>query len=123
MAHKITEKDSLMYAGCKPWHGIGKNVGNEVVTASEALLASGLDWKVVSRPVFNQQGGQIEGFNAIVREDTGEVFQIAKDRYLPVQNNECFQVFDEVVGTGQAKYEVAGSLQGGRKVWILSRIP
>jgi phage/plasmid-like protein (TIGR03299 family) len=122
MGHAITSKDSLFYAGETPWHKIGKKVDG-VLTASEALLASGLTWKVEQNKIFDQAGAEIQGYRSIIREDTKEVFQITSDKYRPVQNDECFRIFDECVGTGMAKYEVAGSLQGGRKVWILAKLP
>ncbi len=103
MSHEITKKDSMFYAGETPWHKIGKYVGEEVLTASEAIIASGLSWKVVEQPVLNADGEKIEGYKAIVREDTKEVLQVSKDRYVPIQNTECFRIFDEVTGTGQAK--------------------
>ncbi|TDI96984.1 MAG: DUF932 domain-containing protein [Deltaproteobacteria bacterium] len=123
MSHEITKNDSLFYAGETPWHKIGHYVGEEVLTASEAIIASGLGWKVVEQPILNADGDIIEGYKAIVREDTKEVLQVSKDRYVPIQNTDCFKIFDEVTGTGQAKYEVAGSLKGGRIVWILARLP
>jgi len=123
MSHQITKRDSLFYAGAEvPWHGIGRQVG-DVLTASEAIIASGLSWKVLEEPVLNKDGQKIDGYKAVVREDTNEVLQIATERYFPVQNVDCFQIFDEVTGTGQAKYEVAGSLKGGRIIWILARLP
>lgn len=122
MAHEITNKDSLFYAGQTPWHGIGKKV-NDVLTASEALLASGLTWQVIETPIYDNEGRLIQEYKAIVRDDTKEVLQVASKKYHPVQNAECFKIFDEVTGTGLAKYEVAGSLQGGRKVWILAKLP
>lgn len=122
MSHRITEKDSLVVVGQPAWHGIGKVVG-DLLTASEALIASGLTWQVVERPVFDNDGREIEGFKAISRGDTKEIFNVVSNRYQIVQNADCFKVFDEVVGTTGTKYEVAGSLQGGRKVWILARLP
>ena len=39
-----------------------------------------------------------------------------------VQNVEGFRVTDELLGKG-VRYETAGSLQEGRKVWLLARLP
>lgn len=122
MSHEITSTDSLVLAGQGAWHGLG-TVVKDTMTATEALLKSGLTWQIGMEPIYNNEGSEIEGFKAVKRMDTKEVFQIASNRYTPVQNADCFKIFDEVVGTGMAKYEVAGSLQGGRKVWILARIP
>lgn len=122
MSHNITNKDSIAYAGEVPWHGIGKKV-SDVMTASEALISGGLDWDVIPNPIYNAEGKVISGFKAITRKDTGDVFYVSGERYTPIQNRDCFKLFDEVVGTGLAKYEVVGSLKEGRKVWILSRLP
>ena len=43
------------------------------------------------------------------------------DRYRIVQNEEAFQFTDDLLGEG-VTYETAGSLQGGRKVWMLARL-
>jgi phage/plasmid-like protein (TIGR03299 family) len=122
MAHKIMERDKVAYVGEKPWHGIGQEIG-DLMTASEAILHGGLGWQVIELPIFDQGGVKIEGYKGIYRADTKELFQIAHQGYTPIQNDRCFGVFDEIVGSGQAKYEVVGSLQNGRKIWILARIP
>lgn len=44
------------------------------------------------------------------------------DRYKVIQNQEAFAFTDELLGEG-VRYETAGSLQGGRRVWLLARLP
>lgn len=122
MAHHITSKDKMFYVGSKPWHNEGKEV-KEVLTASEAILQAGLNWEVKESEVYNNEGKKIEGYKEIYREDTKETFQVSSIGYRPVQNAESFKAFDEVTGSGIAKYEIAGSLKGGRIVWVLARIP
>lgn len=122
MAHHITRKDNLFYVGEKPWHGIGKRVDG-VLTASEAIIAADLGWKVNSSKIYDAEGNQVNGYQALKREDNGDVLQICKDSYKVVQNVDCFKIFDEVIGTGMAKYEIAGSLCGGKKVWMLAKLP
>lgn len=122
MAHMITKKDSLFYTGEKPWHGIGKEVG-DVLTASEALIAAGLTWQVEESPLYDSDGKELKDFKAIRRADTREVFQVAGKGYHIVQNADAFKMFDEITGTGMAKYEVAGSLKGGKIVWMLAKLP
>ena len=44
------------------------------------------------------------------------------DRYRVVQNEEAFAFTDGLLGEG-VKYETAGSLQNGRKIWLLAKLP
>ena len=44
------------------------------------------------------------------------------NRYKVIQNEEAFSFTDSLLGEG-VRYETAGSLQGGRKVWLLARMP
>ena len=52
----------------------------------------------------------------------GQVLGVVTDRYKIVQNEEAFAFTDELLGEG-VRYETAGSLQGGRKVWLLAHLP
>jgi len=135
MAHGITETDGMAFVGRQPWHGLGTLVDGDAMTAAEAISAAGLDWEVVTREVYMEplgstvygagsdwRGVKVQGKVAVVREDTETVFNILGAKYTPVQNVECFGFFDEIVGAGQATYHTAGSLWGGRRVWILARI-
>ena len=44
------------------------------------------------------------------------------ERYKIVQNEEAFSFTDALLGKG-VRYETAGSLQEGKKVWLLARLP
>lgn len=96
---------------------------NEILTASECIVKHGLNWQVEKRRVFVDSAANHEDYAAIVRQDNGHIFQIAKKGYNPVQNTEAFQNFDRITGTGQAKYERAGTFKQGAVVWIQARIP
>lgn len=118
-------KAEMFYTGDTPWHGLGTRLDNPA-TAEEAIAAAGLDWDVEQRKVYYYADSYLresEGDRAIVRRDTGRKLKILSEAYTPVQNREAFSFFDSVVGEGQAIYHTAGSLQGGRKVWILAKLP
>ena len=88
----------------------------------EALELAGLDWQVESRNIYSGTGAMIPGYRANVRSTDDAVLGVVSDRYRIVQNEEAFQFTDDLLGEG-VTYETAGSLQGGKKVWMLARLP
>lgn len=119
MAHEI---DTMMFSGETPWHGLGVFVGDKNLTAEEAIQKAGLNWRVETRVAkFIGNDGKPkdgDGFQ-IVRTDRDTSLGHCGDIYTPLQNKEAFQFMDEVIGMGRAVYHTAGSLAGGRKVWLL----
>lgn len=105
----------------KPWHGLGTIV-MEAPTSADALRLAGLDWEVVQEPVYTGRNEIVKGYQANVRSTDRRVLGVVSDRYKVVQNTEAFRFTDELLGRG-VRYETAGSLQEGRKVWMLARLP
>lgn len=105
----------------KPWHGLGTIV-LEAPASADALRLAGLDWNVVQEPVCTEAGELIEGYKANIRDKDRRVLGVVSDRYKVVQNTDAFSFTDELLGKG-VRYETAGSLQEGRKVWLLARLP
>ena len=122
----ITATDGMMYTGNAPWHKLGVKLDNPA-TAAEAIEAAQMEWSVITKPVYarNQAGGfeEIDGKRAIVRADTQEVFTIMGNGYEPVQNKDAFSFFDAVIGQGEAIYHTAGSLYGGKRIWVMAKLP
>lgn len=104
-----------------PWHGIG-TVVKEAPTSEDALRLAGLDWEVLQEEVFTDAGEKITGYKANVRSSDRKVLGVVSDRYKIIQNTEAFAFTDALLGNG-VRYETAGSLQEGRKVWMLARMP
>ena len=104
-----------------PWHGLGTRV-MEAPNSKEALRLAGLDWKVIQEPLITGAGDMVEGYKANVRDTDNQVLGVVGDRYRIVQNEEAFAFTDELLGYG-VRYETAGSLQNGRKVWMLAHLP
>jgi phage/plasmid-like protein (TIGR03299 family) len=123
------EVDTMAYARGVPWHGLGKNLGENLFDAATAIREAGLGWKVKKVPNFYEGlvGGAFwykpAGSFSIVREDNDKPLGTVGPRYTPIQNDECFSFFDGIVEEGAAIYETVGSLQEGRKVWLLARLP
>lgn len=104
-----------------PWHGLGRII-MDAPASREALELAGLDWQVESRNIYSGTGALIPGYRANVRSTDDAVLGVVSDRYRIVQNEEAFQFTDDLLGEG-VTYETAGSLQGGKKVWMLARLP
>lgn len=113
--------ETMFYTREKPWHGLGVRVADALSSAG-ALATSGLDWKVMQKEILTEDGDPVPGFRANVRDSDGKVLGIVSDRYRVVQNGEAFAFTDKLLGEG-VRYETAGSLNGGRRVWVLARMP
>lgn len=113
--------ESMFYTREKPWHGLGVEV-KVAPTSADALRLSGLDWTVKQEAIFTDNGKEIAGYKANVRSTDRRVLGVVTDRYKVVQNTEAFAFTDELLGNG-VRYETAGSLQEGRRVWLLARLP
>lgn len=118
MSHEL---ETMFYTREKPWHGLGERV-EEALTSVEALEKSGLDWKVIQQSVYTVDGNIIPGFKANVRSMDDRVLGVVSDRYRVVQNFEAFAFTDALLKDG-VRYETAGSLQGGKRIWLLARLP
>lgn len=113
--------ESMFYVRETPWHGLGIRV-MEAPDSKDALIAAGLDWNVVQEPIYTTENNPISGYKANVRDSDRRVLGVVTDRYKVVQNQEAFAFTDELLGQG-VRYETAGSLQDGRKVWLLAHMP
>lgn len=117
--------ESMFYVRQVPWHGLGVNV-EKAPTSEDALRYADLDWRVEQTPVFTDSGIEIPGYKANRRDTDGSILGIVSDRYKIVQNTEAFEFTDEIVGeteNGVVTYETAGSLAGGKKIWLLAKMP
>lgn len=113
--------ETMFYVREKPWHGLGKEV-KEAPASKDALILAGLDWRVEQHKVMTEEGIPLKGFLANVRDRDKKVLGVVTDKYKVVQNEDAFAFTDELLGEG-VTYETAGSLQEGRKVWLLAKLP
>lgn len=105
----------------KPWHGLGTIVA-EAPDSREALILAGLDWKVIQKKIYTGDWKLIHGYRANVRDSDHQFLGVVSDRYRVVQNEDAFAFTDALLGEG-VRYETAGSLQSGRRVWMLAKLP
>lgn len=113
--------ETMFYTREKPWHGLGTKV-EEAPSSEEALRLAELDWQVEQKSIYTDNGDVISGYKANVRDSDNRVLGVVTDRYKVIQNREAFAFTDSLLGRG-VRYETAGSLMEGRKVWLLARLP
>ena len=112
--------ESMFYVRETPWHGLGVKVLT-APSSKEALQLARLDWKVNQQPIYTGSE-EIIGYKANVRNTDNKVLGVVTDRYKIIQNDEAFAFTDALLGEG-VRYETAGSLNGGRRVWLLAHMP
>ena len=113
--------ETMFYVRENPWHGLGTKV-NEAPGSREALIIAGLNWNVLQEPIYTETEEFIEGYKVNVRDSDRKVLGVVTDRYKVIQNQEAFAFTDALLGEG-VRYETAGSLQGGKRVWLLAHMP
>lgn len=133
MAHELTIREDgtveAAYALTAAWHGLG-TVIDHAMTSEEAMAESHLDWTVLQCPLRGLDmtteppvSFPVDGYVATVRDDNKAILGVVGTGYQIVQNAEAFAFLDNLVPDGIVKYESAGSLFGGKKVWVLARMP
>lgn len=113
--------ESMFYVRETPWHGLGTRV-LEAPSSKEALSLAGLDWKVIQEPIFTEENELIPGYKANIRDSDRKALGVVTDRYKVIQNEEAFAFTDALLGEG-VRYETAGSLQDGKRIWLLAHMP
>lgn len=143
MSHNLnyninTEKHSFFSVKEKAWHGLGTIIEN-YPTSAEAIRYAGLNYTVEKRPLFtfNTENNNadpeadiiipeivVPNFYANVRTDTDDVLGVVGRDYHVVQNIDAFSFFDSIVGgTDGIKYETAGALGKGERIFITAKLP
>lgn len=119
--NNLTQVETMFDARRTPWDGLGKRIAG-AVTSRDAIRLAGLDWNVVPTDIISEATGlKIPGYKANVRDIDNKTLGIVTERYKIVQNEEAFSFTDALLGEG-VRYETAGALQSGKKVWMLARL-
>lgn len=142
MAHEISTVNGVAEAAFafKPaWHGLGQ-VLPTTMTWAEAAVAAHLEWDVLQGPAYmglpervvpTNDGPmtipakvvEVPGDRYNYRSDTLAPLGHVSDGYTCFQNREMFKFLDGAVASGDLRYESAGALNGGRRIWLLARMP
>ena len=121
--------DSMFSVREMPWHREGVILNEYPGSWAEARIPAGLEWDPIRERVYKLVGVDdfgapryeaIEGWDHIVHSGTGATLCAARDSYELITNTEMGEIVEAVLTQGNIKYETAGSLEGGRKVWALA---
>lgn len=107
------------------WHRLGTSVTG-AVTSEQAAKLAGIDWEVIKVPanwVHNGQNYESKDTFLIVRKDTGAELGNTGKVYKPIQNLDAFSALDDALAEYGARYETAGSIYGGKTVWMQAVLP
>lgn len=126
MSHEIYN-NSMAYVGDKPWHNLGHQLtGKESI--DECLVIAGMDHKIQRRLVrmrINPNSTEdmvIPGYMAITRDSDNHVFQVASDRYVPMQYQEMVSLFRDFIEAGDMRMGTLGLLKDGAIAWAMAEI-
>ena len=107
------------------WHGLGTAL-HDATTSAAALQTAKLSWNVAQSPVqWMEADGtlRIDGsYMCNYRDDTGSLLGVVGRGYTVVQNTDAFEFADHLIGEG-LQYEYVGSHKGGKRVWLLAKMP
>jgi hypothetical protein len=84
----------------------------------ELLNQTNLNWNVRSEKVQTESGLILDGYNALVREDTNVALSVRGEGYYPYQNHELVELLDRVSGLTGLTIHKGGFFGDGQKVFI-----
>jgi phage/plasmid-like protein (TIGR03299 family) len=137
MAHEIEThgtRAAAVFARKDAWHRLGTTL-TDVFSAEEAMRAGCLGgWNVRKSPLstvdLDADGVsvlEVPGHFATVRTNpfTGasEPLGVVGEGYRPIQNEEHCDILNRLVDDSGAIFDTAGSLRGGRQVFVSLRLP
>lgn len=108
----------------KTWHR-RETLVERPQTWEEMLSVSGIDWNVGLQPVHAKVGKkmiEIPDFNAVVRLTDKKPLGVVGSKYKPIQNRDAGQFLDELPLIGAMEYHTAGSLRGGKTIFVLGKL-
>ena len=116
MAHDITKFDEVVTLE-KAWHGL------ERIEKVIEFDNSGLNYEVLSCPLFFQEGEEMKEFlgnQAIIAKKGDLVSPLATPRnsYTIIQNKTVWEVLENALDGVKHKVVSSGSVQGGAKTFI-----
>lgn len=139
MGHGLTETDQMFSVRQPAWHRLGVVLGDYPTRAEAQQLAH--PWEPITEPLYRRVLGpgdspvftEVPEQVAVVRSDTRDVLGTVAPTFELITNSEMYDIAEAIERAaadgdtsgedpGQVKFETAGSLHGGRQVWLLLRL-
>jgi len=138
MSAGLTTSDGMFTVRESAWHGLGTVFKDYPKRAEAQAIAH--PWDVAEEPLYRKriikdegENGsdlpplevfeEIEGWRQNVRDDTLDTLGVVAESYTNVTNNEIWDIAEAIEKSGSdVMFETAGSLNGGRQVWVLVRL-
>lgn len=129
MSHDLTQREDgsteFFSAVTRGWHNLGQ-LTDRKQTAEEAIVISKLDWEVEQVPIFHEvelsdgttENHVIPDKVLVRRTDNNRAMGVVSPTYQMIQNRDAFGFLDKMIGEGQAVWDTAGSISGGRVVFM-----
>ena len=130
----ITDSDSMFSVRVTPWHGLGAVLDRPPASVAEAIEASGLGWSVAKEPIAVDRGdtGPLTGRSLAVRRSPVTTRPSARtparcsgssvSATASCRTTRRSRSFTSC-SAAAIHFETAGSLHGGRRVWVLATLP
>lgn len=131
MAHDLMTRNGKTAMFCvgdrdAAWHRLGQRTPDAVEWAQAIKLAD-LDWEVTKRQFYarNPLGKVVDvPLYGTFRVDDGAYLGAVGDGYQIIQNRDAFTFCDGLLAVADgAKFESAGALGNGERIWVMARIP
>jgi phage/plasmid-like protein (TIGR03299 family) len=106
------------------WHGKGKVADRYPADWDEAREWAGLTWEPELQPVYGRDDdgtyAELADFRRVVRSDTHATLAVRSDSYTLIDHKAMGEIVEAILEQPNVKYETAGSVHGGKKVWALA---
>lgn len=125
----VANVDSMFSVREVPWHREGVVIDDYPGSWAEARKLAGLDWEPMAQSVYKLDGIDGDGhaiyqpitdWKEIVRSDNARTLAVVRDSYTLINHEEMGEIVEAVLAQPNIKWETAGSLAGGCKVWCLA---
>ncbi len=118
MAHQF---ESGFFVAQPAWHRLGTVLKN-APTTEHAIVQAGLDWQVIEEPIIQANSDEAILKKKLIRDRDQHLLGTVNHDYTPLQNDAAFRWFDPLLENGTIELNAAGSLQQGRRIWVLARV-